>query len=443
MTFLQFPLSYCIYKYYEHLHMKKALILSFFLLTFISCSKEQSSLIMNYSEESYTIPLSTAIESLNDVLNGLNSVPGTKCATPDTRFSIDVFGGLSITSTKAIGLDISIPDTLMYLVNFDDTQGGFAVLAGDSRLGESVYCVTESGNIDVEDFAQAFDFLHSRTTKANDIDSDSFIDIGPKFVPALLLSSMLADLKYGSVLETETKSSAITTSSVLLKTKWTQSSPFNTYTFDDDGVRSPVGCVALACAQIMQYCQQPTNPTFDGVSCSWDDMGTVYSSDHIDDQHCTESAKEQVARFLKHIGQRSLCNIRYAPDGSTGYAAGVVRTLEYYDYRDVKKRTGFGSTNQSKASAMLAQKKPVYLDGSDYHNGGGHAWVIDGEWNGYFHCNWGWGGAADGFYAKHNYFPISSRAYYEQGTDPGTSISDASTTNYDWNFRIVTYSYTK
>jgi len=331
----------------------------------------------------------------------------------------------------------------MYLVNFDDTQGGFAVLAGDSRLGESVYCVTESGNIDVEDFAQAFDFLRSRTTKANDIDSDSFIDIGPKFVPALLLSSMLADLKYGSVLETETKSSAITTSSVLLKTKWTQSSPFNTYTSDDDGVRSPVGCVALACAQIMQYCQQPANPTFDGVSCSWDDMGTVYSSDHIDDQHCTESAKEQVARFLKHIGQRSLCNIRYAPDGSTGYAAGVVRTLEYYDYRDVKKRTGFGSTNQSKASAMLAQKKPVYLDGSDYHNGGGHAWVIDGEWNGYFHCNWGWGGAADGFYAKHNYFPISSRAYYEQGTDPGTSISDASTTNYDWNFRIVTYSYTK
>ena len=421
--------------------MKKTLILSFFLLMFISCSKEQSLPTMNYSEETYTIPLSTALESLNNVLNGLSSVPGTKSATPDSRFSIDVFGGSSITSTKAAGLNFSIPDTLMYLVNFDDAQGGFAVLAGDSRLGEPVYCVAENGSIGAEDFSQAFDFLHSNMTKAGDINDDSFTDIGQKFVPALILSSMLADLKYGPITETETKSTAITTNSVLLKTKWTQWSPFNTYTFDDDGVRSPVGCVALACAQIMQYCRKPTNPTFDGVSCSWNEMGEVYSYQYIDALHCTESAKEQVARFLKHIGKRSLCNIRYDPEGSGGYAAGVVRTLEYYDYKDVKKRTGFGATNQSKASAMLANKRPVYLDGSDFHNGGGHAWVIDGEWNGYFHCNWGWSGKWDGFYAKHNYFPISSRAYVENGIDPNTTDSDLGSGNYDWNFRIVIYSY--
>lgn len=83
----------------------------------------------------------------------------------------------------------------------------------------------------------------------------------------------------------------------------------------------------------------------------------------------------------------------------------------------------------------------VSSDGSDYHNGGGHAWVIDGEWNGYFHCNWGWAGAADGFYAKHNYFPISSRAYYEQNVDPGTIASSLSSKDYDWNFRMITYSY--
>lgn len=417
------------------------ILLSVFALA--SCAKEEGSLpVNNTGDVSYTIPLSDALASLNNVLDGLNSSQVTKSSICARNFSVEAFGRQRVPSTKADALDYELPDTLMYLVNFDSAEGGFAVLAGDSRLGESVYCVTENGEIGVEDFAEAFDFLHSGNTKAVEIDEDSFYDMGTGFVPALLLSSMLADLKYGPVVEEETtKATAVSTNSVLLETKWRQKAPFNTYTLDSSGNTCPAGCVAIACAQIMEYCQKPANPTFDGVSCSWADMATVYSYQHIDANHCTDSAKEQVARFLKHIGKKSLCYIRYAVDGSYGYADGVVRTLNNYNYSSVTKRSGFGSANQSRASSMLGNSRPVYLDGSDYHNGGGHAWVIDGEWNGYFHCNWGWAGAADGFYAKHNYFPISSRAYYEQNVDPGTTITDASTTDYDWNFRMITYSY--
>lgn len=419
----------------------KLIYLSILFVALISCAKEEGEVVVDDGLDSYTIPLSEALASLDKVMNGLKMVSGTKSFTSDGNYSVESFGLNNVPSTKADNLDYELPDTLMYLVNFASSDGGFAVLAGDSRLGESVYCVTENGAIGIDDFIEAFDFLHSGANTKGNVAND-FYDIGKTFVPALLLSSMLADLKYGPVVETEaTRSSAITTNSVLLETKWYQEAPFNRYTLDDSGNHCPAGCVAIACAQIMEYCHKPANPTFNGVSCSWSDMATVYSKYHIDTLHCVSGATEQVARFLKHIGKKSLCYIRYSTTGSYGYADGVVRTLKNYNYSNVTKRTGFGSANQSRASTMLSHSRPVYLDGSDYHNGGGHAWVIDGEWNGYFHCNWGWAGAADGFYAKHNYFPISSRAYYEQNVDPGTTISDASTTDYDWNFRMITYSY--
>ena len=409
---------------------------------FVSCSKEKYLPVVDDAIHSHTtIPLSEALASLNDVINGINSVWGTKSTILDSNYSVEAFGGQCVPFTKSIDLGFTLPDTLVYLVNFNCSEGGFAVLAADSRLGDLVYCVTEKGKIEANDFTQAFSYLHSSSTKGNISDNEAFIDMGPDFIPALLLSSILAELKYGPILEDiSTKASSITTNSVLLNTKWHQGQPFNRYTFDSSGNRRYAGCVAIACAQIMEYCRKPSNPTFDGVSCSWDDMATVYSYNHPDTLHCTASAREQVARFLKHIGKKSLCYIRY-DNGSYGFADGVVRTLKNYNYSNVKKRTGFGSTNQSRASSMLRNNRPVYLDGSDFHNGGGHAWIIDGEWNGYFHCNWGWGGAADGFYAKHNYFPISSRAYYEQSVDSGATIVDASTTDYDWNFRMITYSF--
>lgn len=88
---------------------------------------------------------------------------------------------------------------------------------------------------------------------------------------------------------------------------------------------------------------------------------------------------------------------------------------------------------------MINNGLPVYIDGVDWHHGkAGHAWVLDGDWNGYFHCNWGWYGAWDGYYAKHNYFPVNYREYIDV-KDPGTTNS-IDERCYDWGFNIITYS---
>lgn len=419
--------------------MKKVFIFVCIVFTLLSCDK--SSYDYNHVDEdavlSSTIPLSEALSSLDSMIKSLK--PEVKCDYDEHR-SVSLVGALDFTSTKAAGFDI--PDTLMYIVNFDGGNG-FAVLAGDRRLGESVYCLTEEGIMTPEDFSKAFDYLHTRYNQTKVIDGNfgDFKDMGTDFVPALLLSSMLADLKYG-LPENETigtKTTLGTTNGVLLKTKWHQMYPFNAYTPVVDGVNCPTGCVATACAQIMQYCKKPSNPKFNDMQCSWSEMGTVCSTNNISGSSATSSAKEQVGKFLSHIGKKSLCYIRYDKTASGGYAAGVVRTLEYYGYSSVKKYTGFGTSNQAKASEMLRKGLPVYLDGSDWSNGGGHAWVIDGEWNGHFHCNWGWNGKWDGYYAKHNYFPIKNRAYIDS-SDPDTMDNSLKDKNYDWNFRLITYS---
>lgn len=418
--------------------MKKVVFLISLLLT-LSCTKEmnQNSNHPKNLSISTTISPDEALSNLNSLLVKLNGE--TKAAEIFNMSFLQPIGGENFrVSTKSYAVDI--PDTLMYVVNFAE-QKGFAVLAGDTRLSDRVYCITENGNISADDFASAFEFLTTQETKAvaGEID-ETFFDIGEKFVPSIMLSSMLADLQYGQIKDIETKATPVATyGTVLLKTRWTQWAPFNTYTpIGSDGRHCPTGCVATACAQIMQYCQKPSNPVFDGVPCSWIEMGTVCTNTDIGGNLASASAKDQVARFLIHIGQKPLCYIRYASDGSYGYADGVVRTLKNYGYSNVNKHLGFGASNQSKASEMLRDKKPVYLDGADYRNGGGHAWVIDGEWNGYFHCNWGWNGNWDGYYAKHNYFPISSREYFDS-TDSGAANSSVANSCYDWCFRLVTY----
>ncbi|MBP5488608.1 MAG: C10 family peptidase [Bacteroidales bacterium] len=420
--------------------MKKILFLAA-IVVLCTCTKTNgtfSNALGEATNNSMTIPLSMALQSLDEMLEDIRVVTKSSVNKEYSSSSVISLGAGMIRETKTDILGWDLPDTLMYLVNFDHDEG-FAVLAGDRRLGESVYCLTESGEIGANDFFVALDYLagNSVETKA-DSNEDGFYDIGMAFVPAFILSSMIIDLADG-VDNIETKTIPVVTyNQALLNTKWGQYEPFNTYTPADGNVpHCPTGCTPTACAQIMAYCEKPVYPDFDGVPCSWSTIKTVCT--YLDPYGLTASgvAKEQVAKFLFHLGKSHLCNVSYSATGSGAYAAGAQRTLNYYGYSNVKRYLGFGSTNQSRASTMLSNNKPVLLSGFDSHNGGGHTWVIDGEYNGYYHCNWGWYGAWDGYFAKHNWFKLSYRNSLDSKDSGGTNSLNK---DYDWNFRLVTYS---
>ena len=78
----------------------------------------------------------------------------------------------------------------------------------------------------------------------------------------------------------------------------------------------------------------------------------------------------------------------------------------------------------------------------------GHAWVIDGllvykyifytaTLYNLFHINWGWNGTNDGYFEQ-GVFDMTNRHSIETGFDSGANSTQSS--NYTWNYRIITYS---
>ena len=169
--------------------MKKLLslkILIFFgfvcLLFFYSCTKEQFKIYENKDSaktlNSFKISEQEAITSLIGFLNSSSdNYVSTKSGGVLNRLSRKHLGKIQVvrstekmrkilsriqeqtscTSTKSFGgggmqIDSSnvLPDTLIYVVNFDDD--GFALLSADRRISSSIIAVVESGSISPDDF---------------------------------------------------------------------------------------------------------------------------------------------------------------------------------------------------------------------------------------------------------------------------------------------------
>ncbi len=189
----------------------------------------------------------------------------------------------------------------------------------------------------------------------------------------------------------------------------------------------------------MVYRKLSNSNVFDGVTCSWNGMETVYKYTTLGVAEDT-TYYDQAAHFVRELGKSNKCNISYGgSDGaqSSGYAEGAQRALQYYGYTDVDKHLGFGKHNQKIATRVIRNGKPVYLDGlkSGLFNDG-HAWVLDGECGDYYHINWGWNGESDGYYRKGTF---STTDRYSRDSVYDTESEQQLGRNYTWDYRLVTY----
>lgn len=407
--------------------MKKFYAILFASFACLSCEKTLSQSDAVIQAEYQTIPLGTAISSLNQFINIVN--PGTK-AIEENKYRVDIFGG-KLCNTKSAG-SISIPDTLFYLVDFD--EGGFAVLSANTKLSENIYAYTEAGCLSNDDFVEAFEHLTSEAVSESDT-----IEIGIGIVPEIILGSMLFDCEFGpyqDILE-ETKSGAtpMIPYGPYVKTKWNQRAPLNNLL---NGCAT--GCSATATAQIIIANRASKSMTFNGKLCDWDTLESVFNYKTPSDMGSTE-AQNQAANFMKIIGDKSHCNISYGKDSSSGNAKGVKRALEAIGgYVDVDKHLGFGDKNQKIAKRVIKNGKPVYLRGQ----GGGHAhgWILDGYVDvgsdDFYHINWGWNGSCDGYYSCGNF--NTEKRNFTDNIDSGKSTIAR---NYVRYYRLVTYSLSK
>ena len=197
----------------------------------------------------------------------------------------------------------------------------------------------------------------------------------------------------------------------LLTCNWSQSEPFYNQCPIIQGERSVTGCVATAMAQVMYYWRYPAHapsvssyvtrshrisvPSLPGCDLDWDNM--------IDDYAATPYSQEQanaVATLMRYCGQS--VRMDYSPLGSGAYVYQQLSGMKAFGYnpnaQDLLKQNYSYDEWDALLQEELLAGRPILYSAND-PGAGGHAFVLDGYYDGKYHINWGWGGSYDGYFA--------------------------------------------
>ncbi len=199
----------------------------------------------------------------------------------------------------------------------------------------------------------------------------------------------------------------------LLKTKWNQYAPYNNLapTLGTGGNRPPIGCVATAMAQVMNFHKWPLrgkgkmeyHPSYRQGALNYglqavDFSQSTYQWDKTNSHSTGTEAQEAVARIM-YDAAVSVC-MDFTPQASGAYMAKAASSLkDYFDYTTllVERNNMSSGAYISYIYNELKQGYPVMMTGGTDRNS--HAWVCDGvDANGLFSMNWGWGGVSDGYF---------------------------------------------
>ncbi len=320
---------------------------------------------------------------------------------------------------------------LYYVFNVRDntnpkSKSGFIIVSADQRV-QSVLGYSFSGEFQENDQAPAFkdwmDHYREQITFA----------IKNNLKPAPEISNNWK--KYSST--TESKGTEQLTEVVpLVATTWDQDSPYNLYCPNDAAVtipryggRVPAGCAAIAMAQIMKYWNYPAmNNPIPGYTSDYGlqpDVGvTTYDWYHMPnslESGGNSQAIGAVAGLIYHCGVS--VDMDYGPQGSgAGWDAPRIALRDYFKYSpNMQSALKSSYSNESDWANILRNeldnKRPVIYNGyGNESRAGGHAFVCDGYQNSepFFHFNWGWDGAQDGYYYLNDLTPGSYQFNYGQ-----------------------------
>lgn len=233
------------------------------------------------------------------------------------------------------------------------------------------------------------------------------------------LARITASMKNGYV-SSYTPTRSTSSGSYLCTALWGQENPYNQNcpkSFGRWGSNLYTGCVATAMSQIMYYYQYPT--TGSGTDCTYtvtrssSSEGKTYSrsfnntydwSNMIDDYTSQSTSTQQKAVAALMFDAGTAVHMQYASDGSgafTNDAASAFVENFGYDSLSVNYLTRLYYSDEEWMDIIdneISNGRPILYSGVDATSGG-HAFVFDGiDGKGYVHINWGWDGAANGFY---------------------------------------------
>jgi hypothetical protein len=207
----------------------------------------------------------------------------------------------------------------------------------------------------------------------------------------------------------------------LLATTWNQGAGWNQYapTAAGPGGHAWAGCGAVSTAQVMKYYQHPAQGA--GVANGYDFSSATYDYAAMP----SNTYNSDVAMLLRHVG--AAVNMTYGAAGSSSYTSAIALALKnnfLYD-AGLSYQRSIMTTSAAWVAMLKGQLdagRPVIYEG---FGRGGHSFVLDGyNSSNYFHANFGWSGAYDGWYALGAMNPGSYNFSSDQGAiidvHPGT-----------------------
>ena len=310
---------------------------------------------------------------------------------------------------KAVGVNQSSPE--YYIFNAEDGNG-FVIVSGDDELTEIVgYSTTGTFKVSDDMPVGLSNYLSGYSNYVKSVRAGEAAPI--KKVIAKKATPVVAPL---------------------VKTKWDQGTPYNMFTPFDRYAKEncPIGCVATAFAQLMNYHEWPLKGT--GSHSYKSDYGT-HSVNFNNSKYDWANMLDQYNRYMEPGGNivneytdaqaRAVgklmwdcavsVSMQFSPEGSGALEPAVLYACTNYFYYDTEVLYRNGTIKNEfldKAKAYLDASKPLLFCGDGA--AGGHAYVADGyDSNGFLSINWGWSGISDG------YFSIDSMSPEDLGTGGG------------------------
>ena len=310
--------------------------------------------------------------------------------------------GVQKVLTPTTGINRRAGDTQkepFYVFNIDG--GGFVIVSGDDRTVE-ILGYSENGTFDVNNIPDNMRGLLQEYAEGIQYLDDHNIQVDKTSNRSVRRTGMTSIVP-------------------VMKQKWNQGKPYNNLCPEYQGKHSVTGCVATAMAQIMGHHRWPdytTNPipayttytrkiSVDGVGAntpiSWSLIQDKYGYCYEDGKQYayTDDQATAIAELMLYCG--TSVEMAYDVSGSGAYTGDVIDALvNYFDYEEETcrwlDRVDYSYSEwQDIIYKELQENRPVLYSGQSA--GGGHAFVVDGyDSEDFFHINWGWGSASDGYY---------------------------------------------
>ena len=385
-------------------YLKQITISFLFVLTACQSDIEISPVADSNSPSSNVVQPTVSISPEDAIQQALAFVNGMESSTRSNESDKRVSSVYAWRSTDIYSDDIvrgvtttTLPDTLLYIVNFEENSGYALVSASNKVPGVMAYIengsLTPNDEIDNPGFQLFLEGYREYVLSDREfVPTDSIVGPSGPYQP---VPGHFYEVEYSA--------------GPLLTTNWGQREPYNNNCPIINNQHALAGCVAIAIAQITGYHRYPSQPVNYGTPYNWNSIMQYDQVPTTDSVACAN-----VAMLVHDVGL--LVNMNYGQNSSGAYFYNVADAWSDYDYHYQKKY----SADFDSIMVDISNERPVFMVGERETSQGnkGHAWVVDGVaikslylerghgggstiiklTQNLIHCNWGWYGDKNGYF---------------------------------------------